>query len=308
MTLCKVKWCLILGSGFGLYGYLPAAINCGYHVLLPKRYEASFCERKELCHYRNEVSFIAEDEGAIENISICIFAKRPEDQYAYLDKFLVIPSLKKVIVEKPLAPNPAKAWEVYRKLAESGKDIHIGYSFIYTEWGNQIYEIMKQDCKASLHIAWLFMAYHFRHDIENWKRYKECGGGVLRFYGIQLIGILAAADEWRILDSTIYCTKRGEAVCWKATILCGKGCLANICIDTQSEAERFECRLKAENPCIEYSYSDSGPFLEAKTPQDCRVPILERIIDSPKNDITLIKKSIILWELVEENSRNIHVE
>ena len=46
----------IRGSGFGLYGYLPALVGCGRRVVLPERYRARFAERPELAPFANEVA------------------------------------------------------------------------------------------------------------------------------------------------------------------------------------------------------------------------------------------------------------
>lgn len=45
----------ILGSGFGLYGYLPALVaHCVQRVVLPERYRQRLEERSELAQYASQ--------------------------------------------------------------------------------------------------------------------------------------------------------------------------------------------------------------------------------------------------------------
>ena len=46
----------ILGSGFGLYGYLPALLDLGHMVTLPTRYQAVVAGRPELSRFMSRVA------------------------------------------------------------------------------------------------------------------------------------------------------------------------------------------------------------------------------------------------------------
>lgn len=304
--MCSNKQCVIWGSGFGLYGYLPAAVNCGYQVLIPKRYRTIYEARKELICYKNDVFFDEDEKSLLKKGSLCIIAKRPGDQYILAQQIISAICVEKIILEKPLASNPEKAKELYKLLIDSHKNIHIGYSFLYTEWGKRICKCLAHKRKAALSIEWVFMANHYQHSINNWKRYMANGGGALRFYGIQLIGILAMANNWEVIESFLYCTEKDENVCWKAKILCGDDCLTKICVNTKSSTQKFCCLLE-ETDTIEYLYDRKSPFIETVEIQDCRVPILEQIVSCEKDQSDLIKKSIELWSLIEKRSRIIIV-
>lgn len=125
----------------------------------------------------------------------------------------------------------------------------------------------------------------------------------MRFYGIQLIGILAVADKWEIASSVLYCTKRNEAIRWEMKLFCGNSNYIDICVDSNSSIEKFVCRLESEKGKEDYSYLERSPFLKTGGDKDCRIVILEQIINNKGLEDVLIKKSIELWELIEENSK-----
>ncbi len=307
MIFYNKKQCTILGSGFGLYGYLPAAVNCGYYVLLPYRYKSIFDGRKELLRYKDSVSFVEKEEEAVKASSLCIVARRPEDQYRLIQQLISFNSLERLILEKPIAPNPKMAWELYKILHESNKNIRVGYSFFYTEWGVQAHKFLKQNSSTLIKIEWTFMAHHFQHEIDSWKRHTDSGGGALRFYGIQLIGILAVANEWTILNSVLYCTNKEEAIRWEALIVCKEDCLVNICVDSKSKNRKFTCQVQTKDNKDIYLYENESPFTASKDDQDCRIGVLEKIIETDSNKDMFIKQSIKLWDLIEKNSKVIMI-
>ena len=53
----------ILGSGFGLYGYLPAAIESGHkNILLSMRYKDNFFSRRSLQDCAKYIHWLESDE------------------------------------------------------------------------------------------------------------------------------------------------------------------------------------------------------------------------------------------------------
>ena len=52
----------IVGSGFGLYGYLPALVEVGkMNVILPGRYKDKFLARSELKIYADYIHWVSDD-------------------------------------------------------------------------------------------------------------------------------------------------------------------------------------------------------------------------------------------------------
>ena len=72
----------ILGSGFGLYGYLPAAVALGFSpILCPARYQDKFFSRDELKKFNESISWVDTDQDLIEMATTLVISKRPIDQF-----------------------------------------------------------------------------------------------------------------------------------------------------------------------------------------------------------------------------------
>ena len=95
----------ILGSGFGLYGYLPALMNLGYEVWVPIRYKEKISRRIELQKIVSDI-FLKSEEQILSDCGILVIARRPEDQFALLNQLSY--SKQKYFLEKPLARNLAE--------------------------------------------------------------------------------------------------------------------------------------------------------------------------------------------------------
>ena len=94
----------IFGSGFGIYGYLPALIKLKKKVYLLRKYKKNILKKKNLIKYIRNINFINKID--YNNIDAIIFAKRPKDQFNFVKK------IKKKLflyLEKPLAENPKKS-------------------------------------------------------------------------------------------------------------------------------------------------------------------------------------------------------
>ena len=70
----------ILGSGFGLYGYLPALQALGCRVVLPLRYRSIIENRAELSGFAERIGWAADDTDAIDQADAVVVARRPADQ------------------------------------------------------------------------------------------------------------------------------------------------------------------------------------------------------------------------------------
>lgn len=170
--------CLIFGSGFGLYGYLPAAYELGYDIFLPTRYRTIFESRVELSKYSNRICWICDDILISEiawNMDLIIIAKRPTDQVKLLNELYGFDKvysqsfggsasiinhnqniakkscrLRNLILEKPIAPNPYEALSLLKCFERNAFNVsfRIGYTFLYTEWGKRIIKQLKSKKKS----------------------------------------------------------------------------------------------------------------------------------------------------------------
>ena len=150
----------ILGSGFGLYGYLPAVVGLGLTpVLLPERYRIKFLARDELKTLETHIHWID--------------AKRPADQCAELPNYVACSQIKKIVLEKPLATNPTAALEMLDRVKASGKQCCAGFTFRFTSWAAPLqYRLVNSSnsSKEVWQLKWHFMAHHYSNNLPNWKR------------------------------------------------------------------------------------------------------------------------------------------
>lgn len=234
----------ILGSGFGLYCYLPAiAIGCRQHVLLPERYRERLRLRADVGCLSELVEWAPSDQSMLERAEAVVISQRPADQVNRVNDCLRRDNIGRLILEKPLASDPARASHLLEEIESSCKPFCIGYIFRYTEWGKALL-MHAHNVSGSISIDWHFRAHHYAVDADNWKRRVSCGGGALRFYGIHLIALLAEAGYEKVVSSCIGAKAPDEAQTWQAVIV-GTGLPdCHIKVDTNHNGKLF--RVSAE--------------------------------------------------------------
>jgi len=303
----------ILGSGFGLYGYLPAlAGELGQRVILPERYRDRLRARPELAHLGDRVDWATDDSDALDRADGAVLALPPAIQVERIDACVARRSITRLVLEKPLAPSPADARAVFDALLASGKVFRIGYTFRFTDWGAGLLgEIATAGQRGRLSIYWDFLAHHFRHDLRNWKRASGTGGGAIRFYGIQLIALLAEAGYREVAGSRSQGQRPDEIEKWAATFG-GPGLPeCNVVVDTNSSTSRFrvewETTADAGAPVVFADLADPFGSGRDKMPPgmpDNRVPLLGRLCrslwDPDAGEMAWYRAAIALWAAVEK--------
>ena len=304
----------ILGSGFGLYGYLPALIQeCGQEVVLPSDYRQHISERDELAPLVKRCHWQLTREAAVDAADGVVIALPPEEQAKWARHCLARPNIKRLLLEKPLAESPAAAASLLRDLDTSGKRFRIGYTFRYTDWGEQLLGVLgKRDSGGELLITWTFLAHHFRHDLQNWKRFSERGGGPIRFYGIQLIALLAEAGYNEVISSHSFGAHPNETEQWDASVAGPNLPPLHIQLHTRTEAPVFsvERRSGPGGEAISPLFHDEDPFSPAESCNssqlDRRVAALGRLCRSfgrsTDEDIRWYEAAIDLWRAVERST------
>jgi hypothetical protein len=187
----------ILGSGFGLYGYLPAVASFEKNsILLPVRYKEKFSTRLELVRYTDQIYWIESDEDLIKKATTIIVSRRPKDQYEILGHLLAQNQLTHIIFEKPFGQNPKQAMQMQEIILGSQKFCSVSFIFRYLPWAIALKSAILNGSNShqkTWELKWHFMADHYKNKNYNWKHDHEQGGGALRFYGIHVIALLA---EW----------------------------------------------------------------------------------------------------------------
>ncbi len=299
----------ILGSGFGLYGYLPAFIDgCHKRVILPERYFTRFKEREELKQFDNKIEWAKNEIELLKYASGVVLALSPIKQSEFIPKCLIQRNIKFILLEKPLAVNPSISEKFLNNLIQSKKKFRLSYIFRYTPWGKKLLADINTFNKSGIiKINWKFTAHHFRNNLYNWKRFHSMGGGPIRFYGIHLIALLSEMGYSNILISRTFGESPDEIQRWTA-IFEGKN-LPNceILIDTKSKFNEFSIRHTLECENTTHTYLED-PFsiddnLFTSNKMDQRINLLIQhyysLWDSNDNDFNWYSNTNLLWSKVE---------
>lgn len=298
----------ILGSGFGMYGYLPALVECGIKVALPERYRAVVSGRNELTQYVPDVIWCADQDEALAQAGGAVVALRPADQADWMARLANMPGIRDLILEKPVAPEPELAEQLLDAFERAGKRYRIGHTFRFLPWAERLRGALRAGA-SDLSLDWSFMAHHYRVNIENWKRFDVSGGGALRFYGIHLIALLAELGYDDVSTSAVAGLTEAETASWDA-VLTGK--------DLPPFVLRVDSR--AAQTCFSITSTSHGeivkqldPFVAVKQAslnvRDPRVDVLARLCrslgEADLGHAQLQRDIIALWKRIEAASSRV---
>jgi predicted dehydrogenase len=228
----------IVGSGFGLYGYLPAILESGPGpVLLPRAYEPRVRARRELAPYVDSIRWADDEAMALALADAVVIAVPPLRQEETVRRCLSMPNIGRLVMEKPVAVDPQRAARLLEGIEAAGRSYRIGYSLLHTAWAKGL-----AWPTAYTQLRWTFMAHHFAHDLHNWKREERQGGGVLRFFGVHLFALLARHGYDSVVRSSLE-GKSGEPERWTASFAgAGRG---NCDVEVDSRAAATTFRISA---------------------------------------------------------------
>ena len=298
----------ILGSGFGLYGYLPALFSCNCReVVLPERYCERFNERIELNGFSSRVRWERDEYEALRSASGAVLALCPSQQMHWLKVCLEQNNLDCLFLEKPLATSPSDAFALQERLDSSKKVIRIAYLFRHLEWAKHVQAFVSHPSSQMLTFRWRFMAHHFKHNVMTWKREHDEGGGPLRFYGIHLIAKLAEIGYDSVMNSSRDSEGTEILDTWSATFFGPELPVCSVMVSTASAHSDFSVRGHdgRKEICL---FDRSSPFdlnepISNKTKLDGRIPVLSTFCNSAFNDPTRIpefyRRAVELWHQVE---------
>ena len=296
----------ILGSGFGLYGYLPALEGLGCAVVLPERYRAVLEGRSELADFARDIEWVADEGAALDRAEAMVLARRPADQAGMMADILRRPHLQRLLLEKPLAPDPEEAARLQAELLASGKLFRTGYILGFTDWGKLlIAQSREPQGRSDLSIHWRFRAHHYATGRHNWKRSHGEGGGALRFYGIQLIALAAEMGFDTALRSTITAAQPGEVEAWSASLADQAGRRCELSVESNAEPNRFEVTSLATADTWQLDNPFATTIAEGA---DRRVPLLSsmcaEMLSSAQPALQRHLQTVALWQAIEAITTN----
>jgi hypothetical protein len=210
--------CLIYGSGFGLYGYLPAIYKFSKKIYLNENYKDKFFSRKEILKFKSKIKWYNNLNFIKNDIDIVLIAKRPDDQFNILKK--ILKSKNKIIhffLEKPISINPKNSLILLNLLYKKRKRYSFGFIFKYLNWYTLIKKKINKNKKNNFLIEWKIKKNNKNNKNKkcSWKYHEGKGGGILRYYGIHFIKLFSDLNFFNIKYSLIESNHWNILICDK---------------------------------------------------------------------------------------------
>ena len=177
---------LILGGGFGLYGYLPAAMQTDWHVTTLSRYKGFLEDRIELFGLLNRVTFVAEHDLDPNLYDAVVIARTPKQQIDFVKSHSSFEG--HLFLEKPLGNTVNSTSELLDVLQSRKSSFSVAYLFQYQEWYRAVASQKKLECGVT--IDWRVAP----SSNQNWKKQIEAGGGILSYYGVHLLSLIVDCE------------------------------------------------------------------------------------------------------------------
>lgn len=283
---------LILGSGFGLYGYLPAMYKISKNIFLNSKYQNKIKKRIELKKFLKKIIWYNEKKLNQKKIDYLIIAQNPQNQDLNLRRYLKIYRPKHVFLEKPISINPSNSIKLIEFLQNKKIKFSVGFLFKYIKWHNYIKKRLTRNQKFK--IIW-----DIKYNSENklWKYVHSLGGGLIRFYSIHFIRIFYDFKFFKLNRIT---TKKN--FCYFD--LSDKN-NNNIILEVKfSKVNRYHIQHNKKN-----CYISVNPFLKKINKKiDPRISVLYKYINDQINSSKLNykyeKKFILFWDKLEKKNAN----
>ena len=212
---------LIIGSGFGLYGYLPGIFHVSKKIYLNQRYKKFFSTRSELEKYSKKIIWYLDQHKIIDNIDYIVVAKRPQEQSKIIKKILEKKNnLKHIFLEKPIDINPKKSISFLNYLKKKKINYSFGFIFKYLRW----YKSMKIKLTKNQNFEIIWQIDKKKKYNNHWKYSLTQGGGLVKFYGIHFIELFFSLNLVNIKKNII------SKNCWKIVVSDNKNNFVNLII------------------------------------------------------------------------------
>ena len=281
---------LIIGSGFGIYGYLPAVYKNSKKIFLNIKYKKKIEKRIELTRYLKRVTLYFDIKDINNKIDYVIIAQNPKKQFLIVKKILRFLKPKHLFLEKPICHTPNKSLNFVEFLHKNKIKFSVGYLFAYLNWYRYIKKNLTYNQKFE--ITW-----RIRLNKKNnlWKSNHKEGGGLVRFYSIHLFRLFHDLDLTKIHKVSVnkkHCKFILKDLKENKIFLNVKYALIN----------QFHIRHNKN-----YFLKSSNPFIKSiKINKDPRVSIIQKyikdIFENFKINYKHEKKFIEFWKQIEMES------
>ena len=281
---------LIIGSGFGIYGYLPAIYKNSGKIFLNIKYKKKIEKRIELTRYLKRVTWYFDIKDINNKIDYVIIAQNPKKQFLIVKKILRFLKPKHLFLEKPICHTPNKSLNFVEFLHKNKIKFSVGYLFAYLNWYRYIKKNLTYNQKFE--ITWRIKL-NKKNNL--WKSNHKEGGGLVRFYSIHLFRLFHDLDLTKIHKVSVnkkHCKFILKDLKENKIFLNVKYALIN----------QFHIRHNKN-----YFLKSSNPFIKSiKINKDPRVSIIQKyikdIFENFKINYKHEKKFIEFWKQIEMES------
>ena len=185
---------LILGSGFGLYGYLPAVEVVSKKIFLEYKYKNKLQNLKISKKIFNKIYWYKNESNIIDKINIVVIAYPPILQSKKIKQLFKNKKLVRYLfLEKPIDKNPIAARKLIKFLIKNKVKFSFGFIFKYLAWSKLINK--KKNLK-NIKIIWNIKK---KNASNSWKYKSKFGGGLIRYYGIHFLKLFSENNFHKIL-------------------------------------------------------------------------------------------------------------
>jgi len=266
----------ILGSGFGVYGYLPAVCKNLWTPIVLEKNRHKIELRSELIHYKKRIIYVDSEKTLIKNSHSLIIATTP----TYQTDFLQSNDLKNInhlYLEKPLSHTLKDYFELIQLLKLYKRKFSVAYLFVYSSWYLEVMKLLLTNKHINLKFNW-----SIKKAQSSWKNDINYGGGLLYFYGIHFLALL---NKLKIPLNEIEIIENFDEVTIRATDL--QKNTVNIFIN-YTEHPHFSIKVSKKNS-NQIIYENQTPYgLQNKLGiEDTRVSLIAKYL----KDLQLTLKS-----------------
>ena len=153
----------ILGSGFGIYGWLVAIKkNSNNEILTFKKYKKIIELRKDTKKYGKKIKYFNDENEILYNSDKIVIAKTPFEQERIVKKIIKLRLKKKLYLEKPLASDPTKSIAILKLLKKNRIPFAMSLPFQKTPWFRILQKKILQKNFKHAEIIWNFKS-KFNH-------------------------------------------------------------------------------------------------------------------------------------------------
>lgn len=273
----------IVGTGFGLYGQLPAfnkIQDCtvvGICGDITDRV-TNYCEKIGLKGIYTDYKELIEKEKP----DVITIAVPPKIQYE-IAKYALEKGIA-VFAEKPLAVSVIQAKELYELAKEKRLPNMIDFIFPdIPEW-SKVRELLDNGSIGAMRkikLEWCFLSYDIKNQIKSWKTDPEEGGGALLFYFPHafyyleyFIGKIKSIDcKLSVSEKSL---NKGETRI-EMKLLFENGCVGEVLMDVASDEQKHNLEFHGEKGVIilENQTKDFVDNFEVKLIREGKTEIIE---------------------------------